>query len=86
MTLPPASANRSSILALASGDAPQPQSSPKVMVPSATSEIRTPDLPKILYLMRFPRFLGRAVAGGGAGRRFSARPDAPACPAVQVTI
>src|ERR1700682_4657094 len=54
MTLPPASANRSSILALTSGDAPQPQSSPKVMVPSATSEIRTPDLPKSLYLTRFP--------------------------------
>jgi hypothetical protein len=34
--------------ALTSGDAPQPQSSPKVMVPSATSEIRTPDLPKSL--------------------------------------
>src|SRR3981081_1167033 len=51
MTLPPASANRSSILPLTSGDAPQPQSSPKVMVPSATSESRTPDLPKSLYLM-----------------------------------
>src|SRR3984893_15189413 len=57
MTLPPASANSSSILALTSGDAPQPQSSPKVMVPSATSESRTPDLPKSRYLMRFPRFL-----------------------------
>src|ERR1700676_1685420 len=57
MTLPPASANSSSILALTSGDAPQPQSSPKVMVPSATSEIRTPDLPKSLYLTRFPHFL-----------------------------
>src|ERR1700716_4340869 len=57
MTLPPASANRSSILALTAGDAPQPQSSPKVMVPSATSEIRTPDLPKSLYRMRFPQFL-----------------------------
>src|SRR2546425_9375899 len=56
MTLPPASANRSSILALTSGDAPQPQSSPKVMVPSATSESRTPDLPKSLYLTRFPHF------------------------------
>src|SRR3979411_2769388 len=56
MTLPPASANRSSILALTSGDAPQPQSSPKVIVPSATSESRTPDVPKSLYFMRFPRF------------------------------
>src|SRR2546430_1284979 len=56
MTLPPASANRSSILALTSGDAPQPQSSPKVMVPSATSESRTPVVPKSLYFMRFPRF------------------------------
>src|ERR1700681_2049149 len=54
MTLPPASANRSSILALTSGEAPQPQSSPKVIVPSATSESRTPDLPKSLYLTRFP--------------------------------
>src|SRR4030081_1261668 len=58
MTLPPASANRSSIVALTSGGAPQPQSSPKVMVPSATSEIRTPDLPKSLYRMRFPHFVG----------------------------
>src|SRR6202035_924931 len=58
MTLPPASANRSSILALTSGAAPQPQSSPKVIVPSATSEIRTPVLPKSLYLMRFPHFSG----------------------------
>src|SRR4030081_919263 len=57
MTLPPASANRSSILALTSGAAPQPQSSPKVMVPSATSEIRTPDFPKSLYRMRFPHSL-----------------------------
>src|ERR1700751_6157102 len=57
MTLPPASANRSSILALTSADAPQPQSSPKVMVPSATSESRTPELPKSLYLTRFPHFL-----------------------------
>src|SRR5258708_21269157 len=64
MTLPPASANRSRILALTSEDAPQPQSSPKVMVPSATSEIRTPDLPKSLYRMRFPRFLGWAATSG----------------------
>jgi len=47
--------------------APQPQSSPKVMVPSATSEIRTPVLPRSLYLMSFPRFLGRAAAGGRRG-------------------
>src|SRR5712691_7553502 len=67
MTLPPASANRSSILALTSGGAPQPQSSPKVMVPSATSEIRTPDLPKSLYLMTFPRFLGWAATSGQRG-------------------
>src|SRR6478672_12055375 len=57
MTFAPASANRSSILALTSADAPQPQSSPKVIVPSATSESRTPVAPKSLYLMRFPRFL-----------------------------
>src|SRR5579862_367624 len=57
MTLLPASGNRSSILSLTSWDAPQPQSSPKVMVPSATSESRTPDLPKSLYLTRFPHFL-----------------------------
>src|SRR3981081_1105659 len=55
MTLPPASANRSSILALTAGDAPQHQSSPKVMVPSATSESRTPDLPKSLYRMSLRR-------------------------------
>src|ERR1700686_3724770 len=80
MTLPPASANRASILALTSGAAPQPQSSPKVMVPSATSEIRTPVLPKNLYLMRFPRFLGSAATSdqrgpqvlGSAGRPRSA--------------
>src|SRR4030088_1134218 len=58
MTLPPASANSSSILALTSGGAPQPQSSPKAMVPSATSEIRTPVFPKSLYRMRFPQFFG----------------------------
>src|SRR3982074_3537987 len=72
MTLPPASANRSSILALTSGDAPQPQSSPKVMVPSATSEIRTPDLPKSLYRMRFPHSLwigDRPAANVSAGSR-----------------
>src|SRR3981081_2421872 len=62
MTLPPASANRSSILALTSGGAPQPQSSPKVIVPSATSEIRTPVLPKSLYFIRFPHSLGWAAA------------------------
>src|ERR1700722_6313193 len=80
MTLPPASANRSSILALASGGAPQPQSSPKVMVPSATSEIRTPVLPKSLYLIRFPHFFGGATSSdqrgprvpGPAGRPWSA--------------
>src|ERR1700716_2659350 len=55
MTFPPASANRSNILALTAGDAPQPQSSPKVMVPSATSESRTPDLPKSLYLKNLRR-------------------------------
>src|SRR5258707_14036872 len=65
MTLPPASANRSRILALTSGGAPQPQSSPKVMVPSATSEIRTPDLPKSRHLMRFPHFFGWATPGAG---------------------
>src|SRR6202022_2569952 len=67
MTLPPAAANRSSILALTAGDAPQPQSSPKVIVPSATSEIRTPDLPKSLYLMRFPHFFGWATTSGQRG-------------------
>src|SRR5258705_979555 len=82
MTLPPASANRSRILALTSGGAPQPQSSPKVMVPSATSEILTPDLPKSLYLMRFPHFLEwvatsgqMCAAPGSAGRaRPASRP------------
>src|SRR5580700_8096417 len=83
MTLPPASANRSSILALTSGDAPQPQSSPKVMVPSATSEIRTPVLPRSLYLMSFPRFLGRAAAGGRRGPQVlgpAGRPGLPGRP------
>src|SRR5258706_11353726 len=85
MTLPPASANRSSILALASGGAPQPQSSPKVMVPSATSEIRTPDLPKSLYLMRFPRFFGRAAAGGQRGPQVPGPAGRPGLPVVSAT-
>src|SRR3982074_1070575 len=66
MTVPPAAANRSSILALTSGDAPQPQSSPKVIVPSATSEIRTPDLPKSLYLTRFPPVFMYDSSGGAS--------------------
>src|SRR5713226_8769798 len=69
MTLPPASANRSSILALTSADAPQPQSSPKVMVPSATSEIRTPVVPKSLYLTRFPHFLWTVCVQESTGSR-----------------
>src|ERR1700694_2694443 len=55
MIFPPTSANRSSILPLTAGDAPHPQSSPKVMVPRATSESRTPDLPKSLYRMSLSR-------------------------------
>src|SRR6202165_460757 len=78
MTLPPASANRSSILALTSGDAPQPQSSPKVMVPSATSEIRTPDLPKSLYLTRFPHFFGLATTLEPPVARQASGPQRPA--------
>src|SRR6266481_4143884 len=69
MTLPPASANRSSILALTSGDAPQPQSSPKVIVPSATSESRTPDVPRSLYLTRFPHFLRTVCVQESTGSR-----------------
>jgi hypothetical protein len=50
-------------LALESRGAAQPQPSPKVMVPSATPEIRTPDLPNSLYLMDFPT----SLEGSGQG-------------------
>jgi hypothetical protein len=46
--LPPASAKASKMLRLSSFEAPQPHVSPKVIVPSASSETRRPLAPKSL--------------------------------------
>src|SRR6185369_856915 len=51
MKLPPASRKASYTFRASSFAAPQPQSSPKVIVPSAASETRSPLLPKSLYLI-----------------------------------
>ena len=42
MKLPPASANAATIRAHSASSAPQPQSVPKVIVPRASSETRSP--------------------------------------------
>src|SRR5580700_7247110 len=57
MKLPPASRKASYTFRDSSLAAPQPQSSPKVIVPSAASETRSPLLPKSRYFIRisFPR-------------------------------
>ena len=47
MKLPPASTKRPKIARLCSRSAPQPQSGPKVIVPSASSETRRPLRPRI---------------------------------------
>src|SRR5882672_7531669 len=49
--LPPAARNASYTFRASSLAAPQPQSSPKVIVPSAASETRRPLLPKSRYFM-----------------------------------
>ena len=49
MKLPPASRKASYTFRASSFEAPQPQSSPKVIVPSAASETRSPLLPKSRY-------------------------------------
>src|SRR5580700_10810601 len=49
MKLPPASRKASYTLRASSLGAPQPQSSPNVIAPSATSDTRSPLLPKSLY-------------------------------------
>ena len=49
MKLPPASKKASRIWRLSSFDEPQPQSSPKVIVPRHSSETRRPDLPSNRY-------------------------------------
>src|SRR5260370_11166094 len=51
MKLPPASLNASYIRRDSSLDAPQPRSSPKVMVPRHNSETRNPLWPNSLYRM-----------------------------------
>src|SRR5437879_5108432 len=53
MKLPPASRNASYTFLASSFAAPQPQSSPKVMVPSAASETRSPECPSSLYFTTF---------------------------------
>src|SRR5271157_1310530 len=54
MKLPPASKKASRICRLSSLDEPQPQSSPKVMVPRHNCETRRPDLPRSRYRMFAP--------------------------------
>src|SRR5262249_62158872 len=49
MRVPPASAKISNCLALSVSGAPQPQSVPKVIVPSASSLTRSPELPSNVY-------------------------------------
>ena len=51
--LPPASANASKILRLSSFDAPQPHSSPNVIVPRHSSETRRPVFPSSLYRIAY---------------------------------
>src|SRR5215212_9780376 len=53
MKLPPASANALNIFWLSAFDAPQPQSSPNVMVPRHNSETCNPLWPSNLYLILF---------------------------------
>src|SRR4051812_40845662 len=57
MKLPPASRKASRTFRLSSFDDPQPQSSPKVIVPRQSSETRRPDLPSSRYrIARSPWF------------------------------
>src|SRR5215510_7104529 len=49
MRVPPAAANSSNCLALSPSEAPHPQSVPKVIVPSASSLTRSPELPSNVY-------------------------------------
>src|SRR5215471_19678348 len=49
MRVPPAAANSSNCLPLSLSEAPQPQSVPKVIVPSASSLTRSPELPSNVY-------------------------------------
>src|SRR5580658_7797066 len=56
MKLPPALRKASYTLRASSLAVPQPQSSPKVMVPSAASETRRPLLPKSRYRIESPFF------------------------------
>src|SRR5437016_7352471 len=72
MKLPPASANRSKIRRLSSSEAPHPQSSPNVMVPSASSETRSPVGPSSLYLIP-PS--SSPVLDQAASQRTSVRPQ-----------
>src|SRR6516165_4539589 len=54
MKLPPASRKASRTRRLSSFDEPQPQSSPKVIVPRQSSETRRPDLPSSRYRIADP--------------------------------
>src|SRR6202030_2196570 len=62
MKLPPASRKASYTFRASSLAAPQPQSSPKVIVPSAVSETRSPLLPKSRYfIMNLLFFVNRLL-------------------------
>src|SRR5215208_435505 len=71
MKLPPALAKRSNIFLLSAFDAPQPQVSPKVIVPRQSSETRSPLCPSNLYLILPPwnsLWLGFSSKGAFFGR------------------
>src|SRR5215468_4786442 len=56
MKLPPASRKALYTFCASSLAAPQPQSSPKVIVPSAASDTRRPEFPSSLYFIFFSLF------------------------------
>src|SRR5882672_547747 len=56
MKLPPASRKASYTFRASSFAAPQPQSSPKVIVPRAASDTRSPEFPSSLYFILFSLF------------------------------
>src|ERR1700730_10441850 len=68
MKFPPASRKASYTFRASSLAVPQPHSSPKVMVPRAASETRSPEFPKSRYLIAiflFPFLEGLFFALGG---------------------
>src|SRR6266566_4888644 len=72
MKFPPASRKASYTFLASSLAEPQPHSSPKVMVPSATSETRSPELPKSRYRIGIS-FFRREASFFGSGARSPAR-------------